>query len=344
MKRYTQYAVDQTLHLLSIDSPSGYTRPVADEVVSLLRGMGFAPAMTRKGCVVCCLGGEGSPLTLAAHLDTLGLMVCEVKKNGALHFARLGSPSYNAVETENVTVLTREGKRYSGVVQLANASKHVNADVDKEKRDHNTLEILLDEEVATEKETRSLGIQEGDLVFLEPRARVTSSGFIRGRFLDDKLSVGMLLGLAKAVAAGDCILARKLTLFFSVHEEVGHGASAGVPQDTEDLLVVDMGCVGDGLRCKEQQVSICAKDSAGPYDYEMTNELIALCKQHKIDYAVDVYPFYSSDAATALRAGHDMRFALIGAGVYASHGYERSHIKGVENTLCLIGAVASQKR
>jgi len=178
---------------------------------------------------------------------------------------------------------------------------------------------------------------------MDPRTRLTESGFIRSRFLDDKLSAGMLLALAKAVSEGQVKLARKTTLLFSVYEEVGHGASHGLPADTEDLLVVDMGCVGDEITCTEMQVSICAKDRNGPYDYSMTGELIALAKENAIDYAVDCYPSYGSDAGTALRAGHDIRYALIGAGVYASHGYERSHVKGVENTLHLIEAYVEKE-
>lgn len=333
-----QYAVEQTMRLLQIDSPTGYTAAATDYLLTVLSGLGFQPERTRKGCVVCNLGGVGNPLTLAAHVDTLGLMVRAIKDDGRLSFALLGGPSCQAVETENVTVNTRDGRRYTGVIQLHNASKHVNKELDTEKRDTSTLEILLDEDVYSREDVRALGIDVGDIVCLDPRPRVTPSGFIRSRFLDDKLSAGMLLALAKAVAEGQVRPARKLTVFFSAYEEVGHGASSGIPQDTEELLVVDMGCVGDGLGCTERQVSICAKDSAGPYDYAMTSRLIALAKSGGIDYAVDVYPFYSSDAATSLRAGHDMRFALIGAGVYASHGYERSHQKGVENTLRLIEA------
>ena len=343
MKLNTQYAVDQTMRLLSIDSPTGYTRNVTDELLSILREMGFSPVRTRKGAVACTLGGKGHPLALAAHVDTLGLMVRQIKANGRLAFTRLGGPSFNAVETENVTVITRDGKRYTGVVALRNASSHVNRELDSEKRDDSTLEVLLDEVVSSKEDVEKLGISVGDIICLDPRARVTPSGFIRSRFLDDKLSAGMLLALAKGVADGSVKPARKITIFFSVYEEVGHGASSGLPEDTEDLLVVDMGCVGDEITCTEQQVSICAKDSGGPYDYSMTSELIALAKEHAIDYAVDVYPAYGSDAATALRSGRDIRYALIGAGVYASHGYERSHVKGVENSLRLIEAYAEKE-
>ena len=336
-----RYSLDQTLRLLSIPSPTGYPRQVCDALVETLRGLRFSPRTLRKGGVVCPLGGEGRPIVLASHVDTLGLMVRAVKLDGRLAFTCLGGPSLQAVETENVTVLTRDGRRYTGVVELRNASKHVNRELGAQKRDEDHMEILLDELVSSAQDVRALGIDVGDYVLLDPRVRVTSSGFIRSRFLDDKLSAGMLLALARGVAEGTVRLSRKVTLFFSVYEEVGHGASCGLPEDTEDLLVVDMGCVGEGLTCREQQVSICAKDSSGPYDYEMTGELIALAKSNDIDYAVDVYPAYGSDAAAALRAGHDVRFALIGAGVYASHGYERSHRKGVENTLRLIEAVVT---
>ncbi len=338
MEQYTRYTVEQTMQLLSIDSPTGYTKNVTDYLLETLTTLGFSPVRNRKGSVCCTLGGEGNPLALAAHVDTLGLMVSAIKPNGRLRFTRLGGPSLSAVETENVSIITRSGKRYTGVIAMENASVHVNRELEDTKRDEKHLEVLLDELVSSKEETEALGIATGDIICLHPRAHVTPSGFIRSRFLDDKLSAGMLLALAKAVADKAVILSRKTTIFFSIYEEVGHGASTGLPQDTEDLLVVDMGCVGEGVGCTETQVSICAKDSSGPYDYAMTSELVALAKEHKLDYAVDVYPAYGSDAGTALRAGHDIRYALIGAGVYASHGYERSHVKGVENTLSLIFA------
>lgn len=338
MKLDTAFSVQQTMQLLAIDSPTGYTMNVTQYLLDALTNMGFKPVRNRKGSVCCTLGGEGRPLALAAHVDTLGLMVRTIKGNGNLMFTRVGGPSYQAVETENVTVVTREGKRYTGVIQLRNASTHVNHDMEDSKRNDSTMEVLLDENVSSKADVEKLGISAGDFIYLDPRARVTESGYIRSRFLDDKLSAGMLLALAKGVADGEVKLARKTTIFFSVYEEVGHGASTGLPEDIEDLLVVDMGCVGDDLNCTEMQVSICAKDSGGPYDYTMTSELIALSRENDIDYAVDIYPYYGSDAGTALRSGRDIRYALIGAGVYASHGYERSHMKGVENTLKLIEA------
>ena len=153
----------------------------------------------------------------------------------------------------------------------------------------------------------------------------------------------MLLTLAREVAEGRVTLGRQTTVVFTVYEEVGHGASPLYKMDIDDLVAVDMGCVGDDLACKENMVSICAKDSAGPYDYDLTNELIAIAKEKALPYAVDIYPRYSSDTATALRAGLDARYALCGQGVYASHGYERTHVDGMLATLTLVSTLAERK-
>ncbi|MDU3351009.1 MAG: aminopeptidase, partial [Clostridium sp.] len=126
-------------------------------------------------------------------------------------------------------------------------------------------------------------------------------------------------------------------LFISIYEEVGHGASY-IPNDITEMIAVDMGCIGDDLSCTEYDVSICAKDSGGPYDYNMVTSLIELAKENDIKYAVDIYPMYGSDVGAALRGGNDIRGALIGPGVHASHGMERTHYEGLENTIKLLVA------
>ena len=57
-----------------------------------------------------------------------------------------------------------------------------------------------------------------------------------------------------------------------------------------------------------------------------------------IDFAVDIYPFYSSDVTVAWRSGHDIPAGLIGPGVHASHGMERTHRDGMMNTVRLLAA------
>jgi len=332
---YADYAWDRAAALLAIDSPSGYTSRAAAWVKEAFESLGFSAAVTGKGGILVDLGGTDAEngLLLEAHTDTLGAMVAEIKGSGRLRVTALGGMRAENGEAENVRVYTRSGKVLEGTLQLCNASVHVNGGYGDTKRSFDTTEVVLDEDVRSAADTRALGVEVGDIVCFDPRTRRTETGYLKSRFLDDKLSVGILLGFAKYLSDHKITPARRVYIHVTVYEEVGHGGSASVPAGVTEAISVDMGCVGDGLSCTERQVSICAKDSGGPYSYEVVGKLIDAAKKTGADYAVDVYPHYGSDVEATLHAGFDLRHGLIGSGVYASHGYERSHIDGVYNTL-----------
>ena len=343
MSNLTDYAVEQAVKVLSIDSPTGFTARAAEYVMGEYRKLGFDPVLTNKGGILVCVNEgqpagkpEEGPILLQAHMDTLGGMVCSISSNGRLSLSPLGGMNPNNGEAENCRVYTRSGKVYSGTFQMKNASVHVNGSYNTTARSYDVMEVVLDELVESKADALALGILPGDIVAFDPRTVVTASGFIKSRFLDDKLSVGILLGYARHLKECEARPARRIYQHITVFEEVGHGGSGSVPADVTEILAVDMGCVGDGLSCKETQVSICAKDSGGPYHYDVVSGLVSAAQRAGLDFAVDVYPHYGSDAEAALRAGYDCRHGLIGPGVYASHGYERSHKKGAENTLGLL--------
>lgn len=340
MNIYTDYILEQTKNVLAIDSPTGFTQKAADYVMAEYKKLGYEPYLTNKGGILVCVseGKTDDAVILEAHIDTLGAMVCDITRDGRLKLTPLGGMNPNNAEAENCRIYTREDQVYSGTFQLQNASVHVNDNYSKTTRSYDVMEVVLDEIVEKKDDVLALGIMPGDIVCFDPRTVVTESGYIKSRFLDDKLSVGILLGYAKYLKENNVLTDRKIYQYITVFEEVGHGGSSSIPTDVTEILVVDMGCVGDGLGCKETQVSICAKDSSGPFHYDVVTGLVRAAKAAGIDFAVDVYPHYSSDAATGLRAGNDCRHGLIGSGVYASHGYERSHIKGVENTFGLLKA------
>ena len=338
LTKYTDFIVEKTTELLNIDSPTGYTDNAAAWVKKEFEKLGFKAKLTNKGGVIVDLGGKDKKngLLLEAHTDTLGGMVATIKPNGRLQLTNLGGMNPNNAETENVRVVTKFDGSYEGTFQLNNASIHVNGEYDDIKRTWENCEGVLDEKVKSKEDTEKLGISVGDFVCFEPNVRVTKTGYIKSRFLDDKLSVGILLGLAKYIKEKKVTPERALYAHITVFEEVGHGGSSSVPEGCTEAISVDMGCVGEGLTCTERQVSICAKDSGGPYNYAIVQGLIAAAKESGADYAVDIYPHYGSDVEATLRSGMDLKHGLIGAGVYASHGYERSHRDGAENTLRLL--------
>lgn len=343
-----QKVMEEMITICNIPSPSGYTHEVEAYLMERLEGLGFKPWQRNKGGVICELDTNAEPrsgqagddaLLLSAHIDTLGLMVRHIKGNGRLRLTALGGFPFNYVEQENVTVITRDGKKYEGTVRIANPAVHASREVASKSRDDANMELVLDEQVHSREDVEALGISAGDFVALDPRARLAGDGFLKSRHLDDKASSAMFLALAEEVAAGRIKPTRKTYIMFTNYEEVGHGAAGAFPEGVKDMIAVDMGVVGEGLDTDEYKLSICAKDSSGPYNFFLTNELIDLAKKLDLNYAIDIYPFYGSDCSAALSSGRDIRHALVGTGVAASHGYERIHQEGVAHTLTLLMAL-----
>ena len=323
--------------LLTTDSPSGFTRRAVEAAEDIAQGLGYATRRTNKGGLVIEVPGREhtKKVGLCAHIDTLGLMCRSISPKGELMVTKIGGPLMPTLDGEYCKIYTREGKVYTGTVLSLSPATHVFDDAATRPRDEQNMYVRLDEVVKTAEDVRALGIEVGDYVCYDPKTTVTESGFLKSRFIDDKGSASCLLTLLKLMADAGTKPRYDAEIHLTVYEEVGHGG-ATIPWDLDELLAVDMGCVGLDLTCTEEQVSICAKDSAGPYDYDMVSRLVALAKEGGVDYAVDVYPHYSSDVAVAWKAGSDAKAALIGPGVQASHGMERTHFHGMRETIKLI--------
>lgn len=339
-----QELLETTAALCAIPSPTGLTQEAIDFVAGRLTALDIAVRRTVKGSLVATLpGGDvaAGHRTLSAHIDTLGAMVKEIKPNGRLKLSRLGGYDWATVEGEYCTVHTAGGvagrERVTGTILTTKSSFHVHAQALTDlKRDADTIEVRLDAPVRSAEDTRALGIAVGDYVSLDPRTVITTDGFIKSRHLDDKACVAILLGVAQAVVEGGAPLGAPAHLYVSSYEEVGHGSSAGLPPKTAELIAVDMAAVGEGQTSDEFAVTVCVKDSSGPYDHGLSRRLVDLAAMHGIDCHVDIYPTYASDVSQALRAGHDVRGALVGPGVDASHSFERLHRRSLEATTWLL--------
>ncbi len=322
--------------ILNTPSPSGYTYKVLEIVEEKLNSFGVATSRTAKGALVGTIEGRDTSrvISLAAHVDTLGLMVKEIKANGRIKASRIGGFSFQSVENEYVTIHTMEEGDYRGTMLNTKASVHVHGDKhESNARDEENMEIRLDEVVESAQDVRDLGINIGDFISIDNRYEHLDSGYIKSRHLDDKVCVHVLLMLAEYFAANQPPVT--LHFFISNYEEVGHGASAGLPENTEELICLDMAAPGEGQESHESYCTICAMDSTGPYDFELRNRLIDVAREHELRYKVDIYPHYGSDGSAALRAGGNFKVALIGPGVDASHGMERTHMDGIQSTFYL---------
>jgi putative aminopeptidase FrvX len=336
-----QYLKATLAALLAIPSPTGYTEEAIRTIASNVEKLRLKPKLTIKGGLTIELNGksDANPCALTAHVDTLGAMVKEIKANGRLQLTKIGGFAWNTVEGEGCRIFTREGKAIHGSLLLVQASGHIYGEkLGKIEREDANMEVRIDERTTSVEETRSLGIEPGDFVAFDPRTVISENGFIRSRHLDDKAGVACVLTAVKALMDADTLPNQRTTLHFSNYEEVGHGAASGFPADITELVAVDMAVVGEGQNSDEFHTTICAKDSRGPYHYTLTQRLQDIAETADIPYKVDIYPFYGSDGEAFWRAGGDVRVALIGPGVDASHNYERTHMDALIATCQLIVA------
>ena len=303
-----EFLLNTSKEILSFNSPTGFCFEIIDKIEEMLKPYGYNFQRTNKGCAVITIPGESNErvVGLSAHVDTLGAMVRSITGSGTLRFTLLGGPIVPTLDGEYCTIRTREGKLYTGTFLSTSPAAHVFKDASTKKRDDENMEVRIDE-------------------------------VVKSRFIDDKGSVSALIAMIEMFKREDITPKYTTKILISTYEEVGHGA-AYIPADITEMISVDMGCIGEDLSCSEYDVSICAKDSSGPYDYNMVTELVNLAKKNELSYAVDIYPMYGSDVSAALRGGNDIRGALIGPGVHASHGMERTHVSALENTIKLLTA------
>jgi len=333
------YLAAQTVALCRIPSPTGFTAAAIDHVADELEKLGVAFRRTRKGALLATLPGhdDSEHRAVAAHVDTLGAMVKEIKPNGRLKLTRVGGFSGNSIEGEYCLVHTARGTTVSGTILVTKASTHVHGEEHhKQERTEANLEVRLDARVRSREDVSALGIQVGDFISFDPRTVHTETGFIKSRHLDDKACVAVILGVVKAMQESGVKPTHTTHLYFSNYEEVGHGAAGAFPDTVAEVIALDMAAVGEGQTSDEYAVTICVKDSSGPYDYELSRRLQQIAADEGLNYRVDIYPYYGSDASAALRAGGQFRAALVGPGIDASHSYERVHVNALEQTARLL--------
>ncbi|HEM5166587.1 TPA: M42 family metallopeptidase [Streptococcus suis] len=333
--------LDYIVILTNTPSPTGFTTDIMNYIKAEVESFGYAASKTAKGGVLVTVPGENDQehRMVTAHLDTLGAMVRAVKPDGRLKMDLVGGFGYPSIEGENCLIhCAKNGKTFTGTILMHQTSVHVYRDASTAERNQTNMEIRLDEKVTNADETRALGIEVGDFISFDPRTVVTETGFIKSRHLDDKVSVAILLHLLKVYKEEGATLPYTTHFYFSNNEEIGYGANSSIPAQVVEYLAVDMGAMGDDQQTDEYTVSICVKDGSGPYHYELRQHLVALAERDGIPYKLDIYPYYGSDASAAMRAGADVKHALLGAGIESSHSYERTHLDSVVATERMVDA------
>lgn len=332
-----EFIFDTIKKIMAIDSPSGYCKKVISEIDEIVSKLGYKTTSNKKGNLIIEVNGKDNDYCIGfcAHVDTLGLMVRSINDDGTIKFTKVGGSILPTLDGEYCRIITRNEGIYTGTILSTSPAAHVYNDSSSLERNEEKMYVRLDEKISKKEDTEKLGILAGDYIAIDTKTRITDKEFIKSRYIDDKGGTTCVLELLEILSREKITPKNKLKIIISTYEEVGHG-SANIPDDIDELIAVDMGCIGKDLSCTEYDVSICAKDSSGPYDYDITSKLINLAKENNLNYAVDIYPYYGSDVSAALKAGNNIKGGLIGPGVHASHGMERTHYDAMKNTVKLL--------
>ncbi len=335
----TAYMTDLLLRLLRTPSPTGRTDEVMRMIGEEAEAIGLPVQLTRRGVMHATMPGEREDLTrvVVVHADTIGCMVRTIKDNGRLEVVAVGTWSSRFAEGARVTVFTDEpGVSYTGTILPMKSSGHAfDAEVDTQVSAWDNVEVRIDERVGTAEETRALGIQVGDFVAVDSDPVISPSGYVNARHLDNKAGIAAALAAFKAVKEAGLEIPVTASLVCTVSEEVGLGATNLGP-DVAETLSIDAAIVAPGQHSREDTVNVAMHDQSGPFDYHLTRRMTAMCEHLQIPYERDLFIYYRSDIAAALEAGAEMRAALIGFGTDASHGWERTHLDGVERIAQLV--------
>jgi peptidase M42 family hydrolase len=333
------YLTELLVRLLQTPSPTGRT----DDIMRLLgeeaEALGLPVRLTRRGVLHATLAGARADLRRAVvvHADTIGCMVKDIKANGRLRVVPLGTWSARFAEGARVTIFTDEpGVHRTGTILPLKSSGHAfDTEVDLQPVSWANVEVRIDERVEAAADVADLGIQVGDVVAVDSVPIISPSGYVNARHLDDKAGVAAALTAFKAVRDAGVEVPVTASLVCTVAEEVGLGAT-NLGADVAEVLSIDAAVVAEGQHSREDTVNIAMHDMSGPFDYHLTRRMAAMCRHLGLPHRRDLFTFYRSDIAAALEAGTEVRAALIGFGTDASHGWERTHLDGVERVAQLV--------
>lgn len=333
----TDYLLQCFRKLVDTPSPVGCYRFLNPLLEELAASFGYQLTYDRRGTPYLTIEGMDNRKTVmvGAHSDTIGLMVRRIDPDGMIRVRNLGGINFSSIEGETVTIHTRDGRSYTGLFACQAHSVHVFDDARTLERNENTTMVILDEKVSSKAEVNALGIRNGDFVSIEPRCQVTPNGYLKSRFIDDKAAIACCFAMLQYLAQTGEKPRYRTILAFPYTEEIGFGGTY-VPEEVEEYVAIDIGLIGPDYDGDEYKVSICAKDNAAPYDQDLTDRLVQYAQKADCDYAVDVFYRYGTDGNAAVRAGNNLRAAAFGMAVYCSHGMERTHVKGLENTVNLL--------
>jgi len=263
------YQKDETLRNLILEPGiSGYEDPVRNLIMNMVEGAGrlWEDSM---GNLVLELGGSGSRVLMAAHMDELGLLVTGIMKDGTLAFRKLGGIEDQWLPGLHVTVHTKKGP-VPGIIGAL--PPHIRKLVGSQQGVPAWHELRIDVGVDSEDEARDLGVETLDPVtFMKHYTLLAGGRRLSARGIDDRAGCAALVELAQAVRSGEVKLGAELMLAWTVQEEVGLRGAHALASRIEPELFVAV----DTTTCCHPSITGGLRLGRGPVVRAVDNHYIA---------------------------------------------------------------------
>ena len=330
------YLLDTLRACVEVESPVGYYPEAHAWLRETLAQMGYEMTVDNNATAYVRVPGKSAEKTvcLGAHLDTIGLVVRGFNADGTLRVRQLGGINYHSIEGETCLVHCRDGRSVAGQVICDHHSVHVWGEAKTDERTEDTMSVSLVADVSCPEDARTLGVTEGAVVGIDPHFESFDNGYVISRHIDDKAAVAVLLDVLRWLAQTGETPAYDTLFAFPIYEEIGRGGS-WVPAEVDEYVAVDITLIGpDYADSDEHSVGVICSDAKGPYDWDLTNTLIACAKSACTQgrWNTQVCFHYSTDANAAALHGNNVAAGAFGMACLNTHGRERCHMDAIVET------------
>ncbi len=278
----------KTLNMLNdAFGPSGREAGIREVIADLARPFCDEIRTDVMGNLICHKKGEGKRIMFAAHMDSLGLMVTHLEKEGQLRFDRIGW----LPPTQLIGTPVRFENGVKGVVYCDELEDEGKA----------KLSDMFIDIGATSAEEAATHVQLGDMAVYDTRISVGMNETIIAPYMDNRSGCAVLLMAMEMLKKS----VNDLYFVFTVQEEVGlRGAkTAAFGIDPEIGIAVDV--TGDAGVPKTKHhcssmvgkgAAIKVKDGSVISNPELNKLLVELAEKKKIPYQMDVLAGGGTDA------------------------------------------------
>ena len=241
------------------------------------------------------VGENRQKIMLCAHMDEIGFMVTYIEKSGFVRFAPIGGINYTAVSFTRV----RSERGVRGIVVPENKVKPA---------DYKADNFVIDIGAKDEKEA-ARRVKIGDTFRFDNDIVKVSGSRVFGHPADDRIGCAVLVDIARQLDGVD--VCDDVYFVFSVQEEVGcRGSKTAAFAIAPDIsLAFDVTGTGDTpsatpMKCElSGGAAIKIKDSSVICDSSLVDELIAVAKEKKIKYQLEILTYGGTDTSSMQMTG-----------------------------------------